>query len=439
MIPKNTVFDLASKLVDASPADETEVFFSESDSRLTRFANNTIHQNVSLTNAQMLIRVAFGRKIGVASSNSIENAKRALDEACAIARVSGESADYAGLPSPARPKSVKCFDDAVADCDPAARASRVKNVVDEAKRVGATAAGAFSTESSQTAVVNSKGVKAWHRGTEAELNVVMMKGGGSATANQQGWKLSDIDERAAARLVAERAVTGDKPRDIEPGDYPVVLDHASVAVLVRFLAYLGFNGKAYHEKRSFMSGKMGEKLTGGLITLLDDGLDPAGLPRPFDFEGVPKQRVVFIEKGVAKGMCYDTAVAAAEKTKSTGHALPAGATFGPVPLNLQLAPGDSSIEKMIASTPKGLYVCNFHYANVAEPMKAVVTGMTRFGLFLIEGGKIAAPVKNLRFTQSVLEAFATASSLTRNRRLAGGILVPGMKCESFHFSGKTEF
>ena len=222
-----------------------------------------------------------------------------------------------------------------------------------------------------------------------------------------------------------------------------MLDPAAVAVLVRFLAFLGFNGKAYHEKRSFMGGKMGRKITGDLITFVDDGLDPAGMPMPFDYEGVPKTRVVFIDKGVATGMCTDTAVAAAEGTKSTGHALPASSSFGPVPLNLQMAPGASSLDEMIASTPKGLYACNFHYANVAEPMKTVVTGMTRFGLFLIEGGKVVAPVKNLRFTQSVLDALASASALTRERLLCegfgGGVLVPGVKCESFHFSGKTEF
>jgi PmbA protein len=188
-----------------------------------------------------------------------------------------------------------------------------------------------------------------------------------------------------------------------------------------------------------MSGKLGQKVTGRLITVVDDGLDPSGIPIPFDAEGVPKRKVVFIEKGVAKGMCYDTSTAAAEHTQSTGHALTSNASFGPVPLNLFLSAGDSSLERMIASTAKGLLVTRFHYANIAERMKVVVTGMTRFGLFLIEGGKVVAPVKNLRFTQSVLDAFSTATSLTKDRQLAGGILVPGMKCESFHFSGKTEF
>jgi predicted Zn-dependent protease len=443
MIEKQKIFDMAGSLIKASPADDTEVYFREGDYHLTRFANNTIHQNVSLTDATVLIRVAFGRKVGVASSNRLEDAKRALDEACGIARVSADSTTYAGLPRPETPREVNAFDEATAGCDAMSRAERVKNVVDEAKRAGAVAAGALSTSSDQTAVVNSKGIVVHHRGTETRLNVVMMKGGGSGTAERMGWKLSNIDERAAARHVADRTVKTDRPQDIEPGEYAVVLEPEAVGVLMRFLAYAGLNGKACHEKQSFMSGKLGQEVTGRLITVTDDGLDPSGIPIPFDAEGTPKRKVVFIERGVATGMCYDTSTAAAEHTQSTGHALTSNQSFGPIPMNLFLAPGDSSLERMIASTTKGLLVSKFHYANIAEPMKVVVTGMTRFGLFLVRDGKIAHPVKNMRFTQNVLEAFESASALTAERQmmegLGGAMLVPGMKCESFRFTGKTEF
>jgi len=443
MIEKEKIFDLAGSLIKASPADDTEVYFREGNYHLTRFANNTIHQNVSVTDATVLLRVAFGRKVGVASCNRLEDARRALDEACGIARVSADSTTYAGLPGPVRVTEVNAFDDATAGCDAKSRAERVKIVVDEAKRAGATAAGALSTSSDQTAVVNSKGVAVHHRGTEADLNIVMMKGGGSGTAARMAWKLSDIDERAAAKAVADRAVKTDRPQDIEPGEYAVVLEPEAVGVLMRFLAYAGFNGKAYHEKRCFMSGKLGQKVTGPLITVVDDGLDPSGIPIPFDAEGVPKKKVVFIEKGVAKGMCHDTSTAAAERTQSTGHALTANQSFGPVPVNLFLSPGNSSLERMIAATARGLLVSRFHYANIAERMKVVVTGMTRFGVFLVRDGKIAYPVKNMRFTQNVLEAFESASALTAERQmmegLGGAMLVPGMKCESFRFTGKTEF
>jgi predicted Zn-dependent protease len=439
---RDQIISLAESLIRTSPADETEVFFREHDDRLTRFANNAIHQNVAVTNAEALIRVAFGRKVGVASANTLSAAPRALEQACEIARNSSESADFVGLPKPAEVKPVNAFDEAVAACSAAERAARVKNVVEEAKKAGAVAAGAFSVASGGFAVVNSHGVAAYHPITEANLNVVMMKDGGSATARRVGWRLADVDEREAARFCSSRAQAALNPQDVEPGEYTVVLEPEAVGILVKFLAYTGFNGKAYHEKSSFMAGRMGLRVTGPLITIFDDGLDPAGIPLPFDFEGVPKKRVTFIEKGIAKGMCFDTAIAAKEKTESTGHALPAGESRGPFPLNLFMAPGESSLDEMIASTKKGLLVANFHYANVVERMKTVITGMTRFGLFLIRDGKIAYPVKNLRFTQSILEAFETADALTRDRRAVGnGVMavVPGMRCESFRFSGKTEF
>ncbi|HUV39678.1 MAG TPA: TldD/PmbA family protein [Planctomycetota bacterium] len=443
MIERDRIFELAASLVDRSPADDTEVFFHEDEHNLTRFANNTIHQNVSVTNAEVLVRVAFGKKVGVACTNVLDGAHRALDEACAIARVSEDSSDYAGLPGPVPATEPASFDEATASCDAAERARRVAVVVDEAKKVEALAAGALSTGAGQSALVNSNGVRVHHRGTEANLNMVMMKGGGSGTTVRLGWKLSAIDEREAAAQTAERAVKTDNPRDVEPGEYPVVLEPQAVAVLVKFLAYVGFGGKAYHEKRSFMWGKMGFAVTGPLITIVDDGLDPAGIPMPFDYEGVPKKRVVLLRKGVAAGVCHDTASAALEHTESTGHALPANSSFGPMPLNLAMEPGDADLDALVRSTAKGLLVCNFHYTNVAERMRAVLTGMTRFGVFLIRDGEIAHPVKNLRWTQSVLDAFDAVSAVGADRQLVsgfgGGMLVPALKCDAFNFTGKTEF
>jgi len=443
MTDKEKVFDLASGLVDASPADDTEVFFHESRGHLTRFANNTIHQNVSVTNAEVLIRVAFGKKVAVASSNTLSDAGRALQRACEIARVSEDSADYAGLPEPQPVQEVNTFDEATAVCDAMTRAARVKNVVEAAKAVDAVAAGALSTGTGLSGIVNSRGVRVAHAGTHVGLNIVMMKAGGSGTTSLKGWKLADIDEGPAAKHVAERAVKTCDPQELDPGEYVVVLEPQAVGVLVAYLAYVGFGGKAYHEKRSFMSGKLGLRVTGPLITVTDDALDPAGIPVPFDYEGVPKKKVTLIKKGIAAGVCYDTATAAAEHTESTGHALPSGSTMGPFPLNLFMTGGDATLDQMISSTVKGLLVCNFHYVNVAERMKTVLTGMTRFGVFLIRDGRIAHPVKNLRFTQSVLEAFDTTSAVTSDRQLVGGLgggmLVPGMKCDVFNFTGKTEF
>jgi predicted Zn-dependent protease len=191
---------------------------------------------------------------------------------------------------------------------------------------------------------------------------------------------------------------------------------------------------------------LGERVTGDNITIWDDGHDPRGLVSPFDYEGVPKQRVPLIENGVAKNVVYDSFTAGREQGKaSTGHSLPAPNTFGPIPSNLFLAPGQATKEEMLASTERGIWVTRFHYTNTLHPVKTILTGMTRDGTFLIENGQITRPLKNLRFTQSVLEAFSRAEMLGSELKLIkirwGGVATcaPAAKIREFQFTGTTEF
>jgi predicted Zn-dependent protease len=212
------------------------------------------------------------------------------------------------------------------------------------------------------------------------------------------------------------------------------------------MAYTGLGAVAMQEGRSFMVGKIGQQIVDPRVSIWDDGLDPAGIPTPFDFEGVPKQRVDFIEKGVARGVVYDSYRAGKEEDKeSTGHALPAPNSMGPFPLNTFFAPGDATVEEMIESTERGVYVTRFHYTRPVEPTKLVITGMTRDGTFLIENGEIAYPVKNLRFTQSYLEALNNVEGIGREPQLLSGFSglfrssIPALKLGGFNFTGATEF
>jgi predicted Zn-dependent protease len=168
--------------------------------------------------------------------------------------------------------------------------------------------------------------------------------------------------------------------------------------------------------------------------------------QPFDYEGVPKQRVTLIEKGIAKAVVYDSFTAGREEGKtSTGHSLPAPNTMGPLPLNLYLASGSASKEDMLASTERGIWVTRFHYTNPVHPVKAVLTGMTRDGTYLIERGEIVRPLRNLRFTQGILEALAGAEMRSAELKLVkagwGGsaTCVPALKTHEFRFTGTTEF
>jgi predicted Zn-dependent protease len=171
-----------------------------------------------------------------------------------------------------------------------------------------------------------------------------------------------------------------------------------------------------------------------------------GIPQPFDFEGVPKQRVDLIEEGVARGVVYDSYRAGKEQGQaSTGHALPPGLTMGPLPLNAFFGTGDATVKEMIASTERGIYVTRFHYTRPVEPSKVVITGMTRDGTFLVENGRIAYPIKNLRFTQSYLEALNYVEMVGKESRILSGwsalfrSTVPALKLGKFNFTGATEF
>jgi predicted Zn-dependent protease len=203
---------------------------------------------------------------------------------------------------------------------------------------------------------------------------------------------------------------------------------------------------AMQEGRSFMCGRLGDKVAGDNITVWDDGYDLRGLALPFDAEGVPKQRVTLIENGVAKGVVYDSFTAGREEGQvSTGHSLPAPNNMGPIPINLFMAPGQASTRDMLASTERGIWVTRFHYTNPVDPVRAIFTGMTRDGTFLIENGQITRPLKNLRFTQGILEALSQADMLGAELKMIKSdygnfsLCVPAAKINEFQFTGTTEF
>lgn len=188
-----------------------------------------------------------------------------------------------------------------------------------------------------------------------------------------------------------------------------------------------------------MNGKFGEKVMGENVTIWDDGLDPAGLPRSFDAEGLPKQRVDMIVNGVAKAVVYDSYTAKKEGKESTGHAVSPIIAYGPMPGNMFMQPGDSSVEEMIASTKRGILVTRFHYTNLIHPILVLITGMTRDGTFLIEDGKITKPLKNLRFTDGVIERLSNVELISKETKREAYAVVPALKVKGFRFTGATEF
>ncbi|HVP36974.1 MAG TPA: TldD/PmbA family protein [Terriglobales bacterium] len=449
MIGKEKILETLNSVLKKSEAEESEALYIGGESGLTRYANSYIHQNVSEHNSKIIFRVALGKKIGVCSTNSFkkDDLLKTLSSAQQIASHQKENPDFSGIPAKQKYPKLKTYFKRTADFSPIQRAEIVRNICDEAAKNELTVAGSFSTSQSEIAVLNSHGLSAYQPLTSASINLVTMSDDSSGYAEGLNRDVSQIDFKEVAQTAIQKCLDSKKPKSIELGEYDVILESTAVGNLLEWLCTIGLGAKQHQEGTGFLCGKMGKKVMSEKFTLTDDGTDENGVPFPFDFEGVPKKKVVFIEKGVAKGLVYDSQTAFKDKVKSTGHSLPPPATEGPIPLNLFVRGGDSSLKKMIKSMEKGLLVTRFHYINgYLDTKNALMTGMTRDGTFWIENGKIKYGVKNLRFTESMLRAFSNISLLSRQRKIAvpwwgdiGAIITPALLIKNFKFTGKTEF
>jgi predicted Zn-dependent protease len=438
------IAERALRYAEAAGASEVEALVSADDLSLTRFANSEIHQNVAESNTQLNLRVVVGRRVGVASSNHLddEGLRRLAESATAIARNSEELEDWGGLPEPTPITNMPAgYAASTAGATPEGRAGGVRAVIAAADDAGVTAYGSFSTGTELVAIANSKGIRAAQRRTAAQLlTVTMAADGGSGYAEQASVDVDEIDAGAIGREAAAKAQATQNPVAVDPGDWPVVLEEYAVVDLLSMLGYIGFSALAVQEERSF--AEPGKRIGSELVTITDDAADPATLPMAFDYEGVAKQRVALVEAGVCGDVVYDAQTAARAGRPSTGHGLPAPNPYGPFPLNMAMAAGRTAREELIGGLERGLLVTRFHYTNPVHPKLAIVTGMTRDGTFLVEGGRIVGPVRNLRFTQSYLDALAGTSAVSRERRTLrgdlGGVLVPALKIDSWTFTGATE-
>ncbi len=447
MIGEKGVRTIADVVLAASPAAQTEVLVLAENSALTRFANSHIHQNVAETNAEVRVRAVLDKRIGVASTNDLrpEGLKEAANSAVQAAELQRENPDFRSLPGPEPVAEVGGYFPSTAGASPQQRAEAVGGICGRARAAGLEAYGALTTAVQELGVINSLGIFAYHASTLADLKTVVMGESGSGWAQATCPDLSAIDASEVGREAVQTAQQSQHPREIGPGSYTAILQPYAVEELLFYLAYMGLGATAFQEGRSFMSDRIGDRIAAPNVSLWDDGLDPDGLLTPFDHEGMPKRRVDMIRDGIARGVVYDSYTAGREEgRKSTGHALPAPNPFGPFPSHMVMASGETTLDEMVQDTEHGVLITRLWYVNPVHPRKAVVTGMTRDGTFLIEKGEIVGPVKNLRFTQSILEMLRATISIGRQRKLLldqyfGSSRVPALKVGEFQTTGATVF
>lgn len=437
---KEKTLQLLDKSLKSSTADQTELVLIAEDLSLSRFAENTIHQNITQSDHNLIARVVLGKKLGIASTNRLEEKeiKKCINDATEIAKFQKGDENFLSLPKSTQAKKVNAFYKQTSNIAPKEKAVGIQKIVKNCQKENLFSAGAFRNKKEALVVVNSLGTKTFFEHTTAHLSLTV-----NDREQNSGWAQDynrDIDKlniENVARIAIQKTLFSKNPTQLPPGKYIVILEEAAVASLLLFLSFLGFGAKTFIERRSFMSGKIGEKITGDNITIVEDPYCPENLGIPFDYEGTNKKKVILIQNGVARGVVYDSYYANIAGVESTGHALPPINRFGPYPKNLVMDAGDRTKEELIASTEKGILITHFWYINYMNPMRTMVTGTTRDGTFLIENGKVKSAVKNMRIGQSILEALSNAKMMTKRRKLCPqygvSMLVPTMKIENFNF------
>jgi PmbA protein len=427
-----------------SGADETEVEIDATTDALTRFANNTIHQNVAEQTLSISVRAVADGRTARATTNKTDDdsLRRAAEAAVSLARNEPRNPDLLPMLRQQKYQKVARSFAATADTTPQDRARAVKRVCEMAEKAKQTAAGIFSSGSTQSLAANSKGLFAHYEQTRAEFSVTILEQNSSGWAKANSPDVRTIDPNELATRASRKCADSRNPREIPAGHYTAILEPPAVLDLVGFLFY-DFAGTAVLDKRSCFTGRMGKKLFGDNISLWDDVYHPLQSGEPFDGEGMPRQKVTLVEKGVPKNLVYARATAKKMKAKPTGHGFSLPNEYGEAPMNLVFAGGDKSVEEMVRSTERGILVTRLWYIREVDPYEKILTGMTRDGTFLVENGRVTGGVRNFRFNQSILEMLANVEMLGTPVRAAGEesfeMVVPAMKVRNFHFSEVTKF
>lgn len=435
--------EILDQALDAAHAESDAVFIS-TDQNISRFANSTIHQNMSEVSAELTLRVFVGEAMGVASTTSFDAGEIARTAAVAreAARHSVPLPHFAGLyrggePAPA----VASFDAATANVPVAEKARALRTVFDRGRARGMHFAGSFSTAASSVACANTHGVRRFCTVTAADATVIAMHGQESGYATAIDRRPVDVIA-LGEEAMSKAALRGGVNEQIDGQPYDVILEPPAIAEVLEWMNMIAFSGQSFEDGSSFFVGNVGKKVVGSNVTITDDALDPAFLPFPFDLEGLPKRRVTLIDSGIVRTPVVDKEWADRLQIAPTANAWGLGSSEHGAALHLSVAAGEASREDLIRSTRRGIWVTRFNYVNgLLEPKTALMTGTTRDGTFLIRDGEVAARLPNLRWTQSMVEALSNVEALTRERRRVGawfnafgGTIAPVMKIRGWHFN-----
>ena len=438
------LFGVIERAAQSHGVRDVEALFGGHSSALTRFANNTIHQNVAEQGQWVSVRALIDQKTARATTNRFDpDALRSVvEQAIALTKSAAADPDLLPLAAPAPVTEIARFDSATADASPQDRAKGAAEAIRIIERAGQTAAGIYSTGQSVESIFNSAGIAALHRETMSQFSITAMAEDSSGWAKVSAVSRASVDPAALARSASEKARLSRNPRELPPGAYTVILEPAAVLDLVGQM-FGDFSATALADQRSFLNDRLGKKLFGDNIHITDDVAHPLQAGVTFDGEGVPRKKLTLVDAGVPTELAYSRLSAKQAGVQPTGHGLPVPNEIGELPVNIVIAGGSTSVEEMIASTDRGILVTRLWYIREVDPFQKIMTGMTRDGTFLVEGGRLTQGLRNFRFNQGLIDLLNNVEALSPAVRASGeeafDMVVPAMKIRNFHFSEVTRF
>jgi len=461
MLTKDQAAEIFDQLKKHSTADEVEAMIYGGKSALTRFANNTIHQNVAEEGYSVSVRTAFDGRTARATTNKFdsESLKRVVQASESLAKVQHPDPDLLPMPDAgkgarATPAAPSRYFAQTAALTPELRAEAVKKIVQVAAQYKLTTAGIFSCSESVEGIFNSHGLSAWHAQTSAEISITMLAGDSSGWQKANSPDVGHLDPGRLAEISARKALESASPRELSPGKYTVILEPAAVLDMAGFM-FFDFGGLSILDQRSFLNNRVGTQIFGTDINIWDDAAHPLQSGTPFDGEGIPRQRVQLVENGIVKRLVYARATAKKmEQTEykdklgpvtPTGHGFSLPNEMGEAPMNIVFgAPTDpKTLEQMIASTERGVLVTRLWYIREVDPYEKILTGMTRDGTFYVEDGKVRHGILNFRFNESLIHMLSNVEAMGTPVRASGeesfDMVAPAMQVQDFNFTEVTKF
>lgn len=452
LVKPERAIELARSLIEASDADETEVVIESRAERFVRYADVGPTQSADRERVVVAVRArlvsAGGWREARAECDGLdpEAAHAALGRALELARLSPPDAELAALGGPVEVPASEA-DEATLSHSFAQKAEWVRAALAACARHDLQPAGLVTTSGQGRILVNSAGREVVGARSRASFSLTATSAagaGGAGFAQILRARAGDLDVPAAIERAVRKAVANRAPEPIEPGEYPVLLEPAAVSSLLLFASYHGFGAQDVAEQSSFLCEQAGKPCFSKLLTVSDDAANALQPGFAFDGEGTPRQRVVLIERGTPTGPVTDRRWAAKLGIANTGHARLQPCPEGPRADNLVVAAGDQSGEQLLAGLERGLLVTQFHYTNLIDPRSLLLTGMTRNGTFWVEHGRIVRAVRNLRFTDSLLRAFAGIEAVGREQEVAGAlfdgeVVSPALRLAGLRFTSTTDF